>query len=298
MDMHAKLNSGATLHDSNPGKMKMTPGGVARNIIDNLSRLGNSCTLLTAIGNDLTGDALITSCEKTGIDMTEVLKSDDYSTGSYLAIVDDAGELVISACDTSIIENMPLSYFESKKDVISKADAIVCDPNLENIQLRKIGDLAEGKKIYLDPTSGAKSERIKDILDIFYFIKPNLLELEILSGIKCKTDSDIIKAANVLIGQGLTSLAVSLGKRGCYYADKDNSIFRSLNYNANVADATGAGDAFMAGFINAQLQGLCIEDTLDQALAAGAIAIESDETISSKMSIELVKEFAEKYSKE
>lgn len=293
MDMHAKLNNNATFYDSNPGKTKITPGGVTRNIIDNLTRLGNSCILLTAIGTDLMGESLISACENIGIDMSEVFVSSEYSTGNYLAIINNSGELVISACDTSIIENIPLSYFESKKEIILNADAIVCDPNLETIQLQKIGELAQGKKIYLDPTSGAKAEKIKDILNIFYFIKPNLLELEILSGIKYETDEDIIKAANILLDQGLNSIAVSLGERGCYYADKGHSIFKAPVYKPKLADATGAGDAFIAAFIDAQCKNLNIEEALDRALIAGAIAAESTDTISFKMSSDLLNDLVE-----
>ncbi|STE85093.1 putative pyrimidine kinase [Escherichia coli] len=38
--------------DSNPGKIKFTPGGVGRNIAQNLALLGNKAWLLSAVGSD------------------------------------------------------------------------------------------------------------------------------------------------------------------------------------------------------------------------------------------------------
>lgn len=298
MDLHGKLNNEAVLHDSNPGKIKTSPGGVTRNILDNLARMGQNCVLLTAVGEDLLGRALISSCEEVGLDMSEVYRTSNYSTGSYIALMDKEGELFISTADTRIVENIPLSYFEEKKVIIENAAAIVCDPNLETEQLKKITELAKDAKIYLDPTSGAKAVKIKEILSSFYFIKPNRLELEVLSGMKCESEEEIVRAARSLLEKGLKSIAVSLGEGGCYYADANHSIFRKLDYKANVSNATGAGDAFMAGLIYGELNGYGMEKSLDYALSAGAIAIESEDTISQKMSEELLNEFVNKYSKE
>ena len=43
--------------DSNPGKIKFTPGGVGRNIAQNLALLGNKAWLLSAVGSDFYGQS-------------------------------------------------------------------------------------------------------------------------------------------------------------------------------------------------------------------------------------------------
>ena len=69
-----------------------------------------------------------------------------------------------------------------------------------------------------------------------------------LSGNKAETDAEIIAAAGAVLARGTYAVAVSLGKRGCYYADKSGeSFFAALKPIDTMANATGAGDAFMAG---------------------------------------------------
>ena len=45
--------------DSNPGKIKFTPGGVGRNIAHNLALLGKNAWLLSAVGGDFYGQSLL-----------------------------------------------------------------------------------------------------------------------------------------------------------------------------------------------------------------------------------------------
>jgi len=60
-------------------------------------------------------------------------------------------------------------------------------------------------------------------------------------------------------------------------------------------NATGAGDAFMAGFTHGLIDGLSVEERLDYALASGITAIQSMTTINPDMSDALVRENIERY---
>lgn len=299
LDVHAKIVSDAVMHDSNPSVVHSSVGGVTRNILDNLSRMGMQTTLLSSIGDDLPGKTLVSSCEHVGIDTSHILVSNEFSTGSYVAIIDDAGGLLVSSCDARAVENIPLDYLEDKQQIISNAAAIVCDTNLDARQLVKVKELSKNSKLFLDPVSGPKAEKIKDIIDVFYFIKPNRFELSVLSGMPCDTDSEIQAAAKALIDKGVHSVAVSLTERGCFYIDADgNEFFRSLGHTFVPVDTTGAGDAFMAGMVYAFANKFEIKKCLDFALAAGVVAILSDDTINPQMSCEYITEIMKKYSKE
>jgi len=295
IDIISRLKSDAYKADSNPGRVSCSLGGVCRNVIENLARLNIPCKMLTAVGDDLFGRQLIRECEGLGIDMSRVLVSNENPTGTYLAILDKDGELLISSADTRVIENIPLSYFEENKELIANASAIVCDPNLEKQQLLKIKELAKDVRIFIDPTSGSKAKKLIEIKSVFYFMKPNLLELESLSAMCCKSDEDIVKAAASLIKGGVTKLAVSLGKRGCYYCDADKGFFKELPIVLDAANVTGAGDAFMAGMIYGYSKGYCDEECIKLALSAGAIAVESEKTINESMSESRILECRNKY---
>ena len=56
-----------------------------------------------------------------------------------------------------------------------------------------------------------------------------------------------------------------------------------------MVNTTGCGDAFMGALVWAYLEGMNLEDTAKAGLAAGSIAMESNETINPLMCAELLK---------
>jgi len=295
IDIHAKLDSKAIPADSNPAVISTSLGGVTRNILDNLARQEEQCILLSSVGDDSFGKNVIFECEKLRIDCSRVLVCSEYGTGSYLAIIEPNGNLAIASCDARVIENIPLSYFDENKDVLESASAIVCDPNLTTSQLLKIREVSGDVKIFIDPTSVTKAARIKDILDMFYFVKPNRLELEALSGITCDSDENIEKAVDVLLSKGVSCVAVTLGGRGCFYKDSfGKRMFRCLEEKVVAIDETGAGDAFMSGMVYGFVNGYEVEKMIDVALYCAALTVASSSSISNDMSKGKIEEFLEK----
>ena len=56
--------------DSNPGTIRLTAGGVARNIAHNLALLGDEVVFLTIFGGDVFGFLTADSCRKVGINVS------------------------------------------------------------------------------------------------------------------------------------------------------------------------------------------------------------------------------------
>ena len=56
--------------DSNPGRVTLSPGGVGRNIAENLSRLGRRVSLITVLGDDAYAGAIREHCRNVGIDLS------------------------------------------------------------------------------------------------------------------------------------------------------------------------------------------------------------------------------------
>ena len=57
------------LRDSNPGQLRISCGGVGRNIAENLARLGNDVKLLTVLGNDGNAELIKSNAKQCGIDL-------------------------------------------------------------------------------------------------------------------------------------------------------------------------------------------------------------------------------------
>ena len=114
-------------------------------------------------------------------------------------------------------------------------------------------------------------------------LKPNRLEAEILSGVKIETDADVEKAAQRLLELGVHRLFISLGSKGVYAAMGDQKLMIP-NLPGRMVNTTGCGDAFMGAIGWAYLEGMDLKETALAGLAAGAIAMESGETINPAMS--------------
>ena len=297
VDVHGRSRKPIVMRDSNPGLMATSVGGVTRNILENLARQGVPVALLSAVGDDLYGDKIVRDSTAAGIDMTHVMHKRGAVSSSYIAILDETGDMLLGMSDMRIIEDMPSSYLDEQAALLRAADAIVCDACLPVTALdHLICEAAKGTPVLVDPVSTAYARKIEPIAGKFYAMKPNVMELSILSGLPTDTEAEMERACEALLKRGTKRIAVSRGEKGCYYADADgNRIFRALRPVSQMVNATGAGDAFMAGLTHALVRGLPVEEMLDYALASGITAIQSMTTINPDMSDALVWENRNRY---
>ena len=296
MDLHVQSSVAVILHDSNPGHIHTSPGGVMRNIAENCARLGCSPVLLSAVGEDALGDRIRAYSKSVGVDVSRLFLHPSCPTSCYLAFLDQDGDMLVAANDMRIMDLLPEEYLPQNADVLQAADVILCDANPPAERIAQLAELAGDTPVFADPVSVAKGGKFLAVLDRIRLLKPNRIELQHLSGLPCNTDEEIRAAAQSLLGKGLYSIAVSLGSKGCYYADRDGrSFFRRLKPVEDMANATGAGDAFMAGLACAFVRGAGPEDMVDYALACGLLAVQSEDTINPDISDALVRRTIEKY---
>ncbi len=112
---------------SNPSEIRELFGGVARNVSENLSRLGQPTVLVTAVGQDGTGSLLLDQSRAAGIDVSHVLHVPEKPTGSYLAVVDKKGRLQVALDDMRIMSALTPEFLESKSDLFGLASLVFFD---------------------------------------------------------------------------------------------------------------------------------------------------------------------------
>jgi pseudouridine kinase len=291
VDVHGRSRKSIVMRDSNPGFLRTSVGGVTRNILENLSRQGVSTSLLTAVGDDVYGEKILRDSSAAGIDVSHVYKKEGGTSSCYIAMLDERGDMLLGMSDMRIIQNLHTAYLDENRALLQNAAAVVCDACLpcEFLDYLVSGP-ASGANVFIDPVSTAYARQMKPIAGKFHGIKPNELELAILSGMPVESETEIERACEALLNLGVGRIAVSRGKRGCYYADAEGKrMFRALRPVEQMVNATGAGDAFMAGFIHGLIDDMPMEEGLDYALSSGITAIESMSTIHPEMSDTLVR---------
>ena len=281
---HASLVEG----DSNPGRVGLSIGGVGRNIAHNLSLLGADVRMLTAYGDDLYGQGLLAACTGAGIDMSGAMKLRDEATSTYLYIADADGEMHLAVSDMGICDRIDPGYLASHFALLQNARVIVCDTNIPAESLEYLTRHFTAP-IFCDPVSTTKAEKLRPILGKIHTLKPNKMEAELLSGILIREPGDVERAAQKLLSMGLQRVFISLGAEGMYAATRDESCWME-NLPCTMVNTTGCGDSAMAALVWAYLEELSLPQSVRAALAAGAITIESPETISPEMCEELLRQ--------
>ena len=288
VDIGGRSHAPLIAADSNPGTVSVSLGGVGRNIAHNVSLLGADVRLLAAYGDDLHGQQVENSCAGLGIDLSHGLKVSGGTTSTYLYLTDEQGEMALAVSDMSICEKITPEYLAEKSTVLDNARVVVADTNIPAESLRWLAENCAAP-LFIDPVSTTKAEKIRDILGKVHTLKPNKLEAELLSGVPIRNKADLEKAAEKLLSTGLQRLFISLGGDGALAADETGCHWLKT-IPGNMVNTTGCGDAFMAALVWSYLEGLSLEDSARAGLAAGSIAMESEQTINPNMSAEALKE--------
>ena len=121
------------------------------------------------------------------------------------------------------------------------------------------------------------------MLGKLHTLKPNRMEAELLSGVTITDEASLNAAADALLATGLRRVFISLGGDGMLAADHTRRLHVPC-CPGQMVNTTGCGDAGMAAIAWAYLEGTDLEGTARAAMAAGAIAMESAETIHPAMS--------------
>jgi pseudouridine kinase len=277
--------------DSNPGKVRMSLGGVGRNIAHNMSLLGVDTRMLTAFGDDLYAQKIAASCGELGIDISRSLQVPGGTTSTYLFIADHNGDMALAVSDMDIYEHLTPTFLASRAPLLNNAQVVVMDTNIPAESIAWVAEHID-LPLFVDPVSTVKAEKIRPILGKIHTLKPNRLEAELLSGVTITDDASLNAAADALLATGLRRVFISLGGDGVFAADH-NSRCHLPCLPGKMVNTTGCGDAFMAAIVWAYLEGTDLENTARAGLAAATIAMESAETINPDMSAEELRRRAE-----
>lgn len=280
-------------NDSNPGKVRVSFGGVCRNIAENLARMNVDTRFISIIGDDEKGKGILEHAKKMNLDMKDSLIVKGGSTPTYMAILDESGEMRAAIVDMKITDMVTEEFIDSKAELIENAEYMVLDidnPNIVEYILIKY----EGKTHFiLDPVSAAKAANVKHLVGKFHTIKPNRKEAEVLCGFPIQTREDIHKAGAYFRSIGIENVFISLDSEGMYYFNgTEEGIVK--NQNVSVVNVTGAGDSCVAGICYGYMKNLSIEKTVEYAITMSMITISHEETIHPDMGFDIVDEYFRK----
>ena len=274
IDIHGATRVKLRLHDSNPGTVLTSPGGVARNIAENLARLGIDSRLIAVVGNDSHGQLLMDQGRAAGIDMRHVERLESAQTSTYLSILDDGGEMHIGISDMDIIGELGPARLRPHEAMLKQAELIVVDANLSEDALAYLTDALPNQVFFADTVSTTKAHKLGPFLGSVHTLKPGLLEAEALAGIAAQTDKQLPRLAGWFHNHGVINLFITLGERGVFYSTEDEQgIEKPAGTAGGIRNASGAGDAFMAGIAYSRVKKWPVARSVRFGLSAASLTL-------------------------
>jgi pseudouridine kinase len=297
MDIKAHSSEPARLRTSNPGAAITTPGGVGRNIAENLARLGSPTHLIAPVGRDGFGEQIVAMTRAAGVSVDHMLTGDEPS-GTYLAVMDATGELLVAVSNMTVTDRLTVRHLGPSRDLITHADLLVVDGNIPPAPTAWLLDFAAavGVPVVMDPVSVAKARHLAETLSAqrpLLALTPNHDELcSIVGESVADTRASIARAARVLHDSGVRHLWVRRGTRGSILSSvgEDGRVTVSTLSAppVRVVDVTGAGDAMTAAFVHALLRGDSPLDAARFGQMAAALTVASPETVRPDLTPRLV----------
>ena len=289
VDIHGRSLGPLIDHDSNPGRVRVAAGGVARNVAENLGRLGTDVHFVSTVGNDDYGRLLVQSLQDAGVATDSVAILDACPSSAYLAIIDSTGDMRVAVSDMTIIEKLGVDHLDACRDRFGAAELIVLDTNLSDEALAWLVDMADGQPLFVDTVSTTKALRIKPWLTAVHTLKTSRIEASALSGIAIAGEPDLSGNARWFHAQGVDRLFITLGDQGVFYSTADDQgLLGPSRAGTQVSNTSGAGDAFLAGLALAWLEELALDTSLQLALAVADVTASSAGTNNPALTREMI----------
>lgn len=250
------------------------PGGKGANQAAAAARLGYPTCFAGHLGTDPFAPALRQALHATGAD-TALLTAEPGPTGQAFILLQQGGEnsiILVGGANHS----WPIGVSPEIAEAIRGAGALLLQREIpEAINLAAIKLAAAARVPVVLDAGGAEGPLPPAMLTGITVLSPNETELARLTGLPTATDEQVLVAARRVQAQGVGSILVKLGARGCLLVQPDGTVLRHGVFAVPVVDTTGAGDCFTAAYTVAMLEAQNPAERLRFACAAAGICVQS-----------------------
>lgn len=291
MDTKGKPTAGLEPGTSNPAHIRHTRGGTARNVAENLGRLGADVMLISAVGDDHTGRLLLTQTAGAGVNLDHVQVLEGYNTGSYIALLDEDGSLSVALDDVRVMDIITARYLYQNRRLFRDACMVMIDGSLTPAAMETAVRMSEQYSVPLcaDPSSTRLAKKLCPHLSQLHLVVPNEVEAAVLSGVDfAGFDPDAsLDVALKLTRSGVRTAIVTLSNFGLVYATSDETGYIPARYS-KMMDSTGTGDAVTAAIMFGMINELPAVESIRLGAAAASLTLQTSETVVPDLSLDML----------
>jgi len=245
------------------------PGGKGANQAVAVSRLGYPVSMIGKLGTDAFGAELREHLRKSGIDVSAIGTS-EISSGVAVILVSPTGDNVIVVTPGANATLLPTDI-DASLDRIRAAGMVLTQLEIPVETVEHLANVCARERIplMLDP---APAQDLPDtITHHTQWFTPNETEAAFFSA--CDRSDSPEKIARMLLAKGPQAVALKLGSRGVYLADRKGLNRQIDAFTVRAVDTTAAGDAFNGAFATALMLGNDPAESARFATAAAAVSV-------------------------
>lgn len=255
---------------TNIGDVQVTPGGVCRNVAEDLAHLGIKSTFVSLVDETALGRDVRESLTAIGVDTSHIIDA-PRGMGMWLAILDENGDLRGSISRQPEQQALEKHIEEAGDALVAQSRGVVLCFDTNAAITSKVLELAEkhGKPVYgLVGNMGLLMRHPEYLKKTACFIC-NEHEAERLFDRpvqELRPEEMLPMLVQESRNAGIPAMVITMGPLGSVYVDHRTGEFgRCPAQSVNMVDSTGAGDAFFTGTVAAITRGI----PLSQAVRAG-----------------------------
>jgi sugar/nucleoside kinase (ribokinase family) len=256
-------------------ELEIHTGGCANNTAIALTRLGISAGAMGKVGTDAFGDLILQTLIDNGADTAGMQQDASTSTSfSFVAVASDGertfyhyiganGELCEVDLNWEIIKSAKILHIAGAL-VMPRFDGA---PMANVLREAKVLGITTSLDTAYDAT-GKWMETLEPCLSYVDMFMPSIVEAQHLTGLSEYREITQFLRDNY----GIHTIVIKMGENGSYVSTPEAEHFASA-YPVNAVDATGAGDAYVAGFLAGTIMGWDLNATAELASATGAACV-------------------------
>ena len=256
-------------------ELEIHTGGCANNTAIALTRLGLSAGAMGKVGTDAFGDLILQKLRDNGVDTGGMQQDPGSSTSfTFVAVASDGertfyhyiganGELCEADLDWEVIKSAKILHIAGAL-VMPRFDGA---PMANVLQKAKTLGITTSLDTAYDAT-GKWMETLEPCLPYVDMFMPSIVEAQYLTGLSDAREITQFLRRNY----GIHTIAIKMGEDGSYVSTPEREHFATA-YPVTAVDATGAGDAYVAGFLAGTLMGWDLKATAELASATGAACV-------------------------
>lgn len=271
-------------------------GGDAQNNAIDLATIGHHVAYVGRVSRDAGGEMIMKACISRGVDMSHVIRTDtpqtkmnillsEHSNRSFLYYPGVSAEFTVADFNMSLLDQTRILQFSSTFHMTA------FDGELGALKLMKEAK-KKGVTTAMDVTSDF-SGRWNSVLAPCYpwldYFMPSEEQAALIAGTE-----DPEEMAQFFLSQGVGHVVIKLGGRGSYCADRGTAFYCGC-HSVPVKDTTGAGDAFVAGFLSGVLRNAPISRCVQLGTTASAFVIQEVGANTGIRSFEELNDYLERY---